>query len=167
MLRYFYWLFLVFVLTGCGANIQNHIADVSVQTQKGSRNHYINQYAQPQKIHTNLPLDEDMRETDERIQILKKKISMMDGVEDAIVSLTNNNAVIGLTMNKEVNDRNIIELKNKVELKAKAIDKHLNLVSVTVAPELISRLSHHEESENGLPADVDRKIEKFIPIVGI
>ena len=169
MLRYFYWLFLFFSLSACGnANIQNNISDVAFRMQTGSRNHYTNQYAHSPNIYTSF--DEEFLETDARIERIKKKISKIDGIDDVIVSLTNNNAVVGISLNKELNDRNLIELKNEVELKTKAVDKNLNFIAVTTAPELVSRLTHSDTNnadDNGLSPYADKTIEKLIPIVGV
>ena len=74
-----------------------------------------------------------------RAENIATSINEIDGIKKAAVVVTGSKAIIGLTLEHELNDNELIKLKYEVDATAKQTDLSIKRTAVSTAPDLFER----------------------------
>lgn len=109
------------------------------KTDNNLNNDITNYFSYTRK--TNNEHEKNIDVIEKREEKLSEEVKRMIGVDKATVEITGNKAVVWITISKGINDDEIIVLKEKIQKHIKIIDKQIENVTVSVSPELISRIN--------------------------
>lgn len=133
-------IFIIAALSGCAKNtksIQNRAAlnrkNGTVIINRGKEKTYTgqNEIKKQDKRHE---IAEDRAET------IANEINRNPQIKKAAVVVTGNTAIVGITLNEDLSDGKLIELKRQVEKTVKKIDLEIDHVAVSSAPDLYSKI---------------------------
>ncbi len=85
--------------------------------------------------------DSDKMTSRTRAKRIADRVTEIEGVKTAQTVITGNTAIVGLTLDKELTDEPLIELKRLVEKNVRKLDNSIDHVSITTAPDLVRRIT--------------------------
>ena len=119
--------------------------------------------------------DTAMEDTNIKAEKIAHAVAEIEGISRVSVIITGNSAIIGIETNGELTDSRLIELKKKVESKAKAAESSLDHVGVTAGAELIKRIEqiadfswttgNNNEAANGLNNEQEKIVNSLTPVL--
>lgn len=135
-----------------------------------------NELRDPDIMDDDVDRDNDMNNDDmgndnltKRAKTISDELTKLDGIKNATVIITGNTALIGVDIPADTQDDKITELKNKVESKAKNVDKDIDHVAITADADVVTRIENMgKEIKNGKPIsgfgqEIKEIIERITP----
>jgi len=85
-----------------------------------------------------------------RANELTSKVKDIEGIENAVVTMNGNTALVGINLKEGYDEKDIAGLKTQVRHAIKNADSNIEHIGVTTAPEVITRMNNsHEKVNNG------------------
>jgi YhcN/YlaJ family sporulation lipoprotein len=136
-MKLFLVVLLLMVMTGC-----------SGMSDKLQTNAVLPNLTQNLPVSSENPVKHITSETEERQTKIANVAALVDGVKIATAVVAGNTAIVGVVLDEQITDGEFIELRRIIEKAAKDTDVQTEYVSVTNAPDLVSRIylmQHQEE----------------------
>lgn len=125
---------------GKNMNLQNN---AMISSEKSKTYKRTGDYKNDENIiNTSDEFDIQAENTEERAEKLSYAVSNLKGITKSTVYVTGNIAIIGIEVDGELTDRELIKFKKEVEHKARETDKNLERVAVTASLELVGRMNN-------------------------
>ncbi|MDR2648608.1 MAG: YhcN/YlaJ family sporulation lipoprotein [Clostridiales bacterium] len=86
---------------------------------------------------------------EERSRKIAESVTQLDQIKGATAVITGNTAIVGVEMDSQYADSELIDIKRMVEEKVKSADKGIDHVSVTTAEDMVGRINHMPDSGSG------------------
>ncbi len=149
-----------FVATGCKASASNNIsqslqnnASVTQTVPKVYERNTL--YSQPEIIDKGHAFQNKVDNNNERARKIKSTVQTLHSIEKASVVVVGRSVIIGIQLSDIVKDNEVSSVKKEVEQLVRTIDATITNVSVTTAPELMSRITNLAgDKEQGKPIDM-------------
>lgn len=77
---------------------------------------------------------------EDRATVIANEINKNTQIKKSAVVVTGNTAIVGLTLNEELTDGKLVELKRLIEKTVKKIDLEIDHVAVSSAPDLYGKI---------------------------
>jgi len=74
-----------------------------------------------------------------RAETIANGINNIDGVKKAAVVVSGSYAIVGITLERKINDGELIQLKYHIDKTVKQIDSNITLTRVSTAPDMFER----------------------------
>ncbi len=109
------------------------------------------------------------KENDTNQNILENKIKKLKYIKDVSIVITNDFAVIGLELDENLNDKDIMAIKNQVKALTKSTDNKIKFVSITTTPVLIEKINQldipneTEVERITLPEELEETVIELTP----
>ena len=177
MLRNIIYMFIIFIFTGCN-NINNQsslnkindranaiIKDTDTKVYTNKNEYTYDDITSDVNEFDNLSKDIDLREKNISNEILK-----INNIKNVSIAIIDDSALVGIEFINDLSDKEIKKLKRSIELNVKNLDKNIKHVTITVVPELISRINNvldFDYDENNIELNDEQKniIEELSPVL--
>lgn len=177
MLKNIIYMFIIFIFTGCN-NINNQsslnkindranaiIKDTDTKVYTNKNEYTYDDITSDVNEFDNLSKDIDLREKNISNEILK-----INNIKNVSIAIIDDSALVGIEFINNLSDKEIKKLKRSIELNVKNLDKNIKHVTITVVPELISRINNvldFDYDENNIELNDEQKniIEELSPVL--
>lgn len=177
MLKNIIYMFIIFIFTGCN-NINNQsslnkindranaiIKDTDTKVYTNKNEYTYDDITSDVNEFDNLSKDIDLREKNISNEILK-----INNIKNVSIAIIDDSALVGIEFINDLSDKEIKKLKRSIELNVKNLDKNIKHVTITVVPELISRINNvldFDYDENNIELNDEQKniIEELSPVL--
>lgn len=104
-------------------------------------------------IGNNTNMTTNMTGLSQRASTIAKRVNALEGVNNASVLIDGDTAIVGCDVGKTMDNKTTANLKQRVEAAVKVADKNIKKVSVTLDPNIYSRIkTMSTDMMNGNPA---------------
>lgn len=139
MRKIIFTVFAVLILTGCkSSSLPNKAA---LQTRANTVGEAI-----PPPTNDVAEFEAGGKTTEERAQAIAALVTDMSEIERASVVITGKNAIVGIEIAGELDDRKLIKLKTQVEKEIRKMDPDISHVAVTASADLVQRITNITDS---------------------
>jgi len=136
---------LLLFATGCTASIpqndnNSRLANGTVIINNGKEKTFTNLNVSNLIKNHAQQRDYDHKCAETRAENIATTINNIKGIKKAAVVVSGSKAIVGLTLEQELNDKDLIKLKHQVDSTAKKIDSNITRTAVSTAPDLFERM---------------------------